>query len=157
MFVVGWVADSFQRIVVSPPRAPRSPAATPAPLDWRSDRPLPTRLAVGAPPDSAPPRACSGLPATSENAPSITASAPDRTPGRSTPRCEPGFRADSEKQTSSRKEDPLGAAPGTTSPMSRCPCGRPPLPRLGLGTDVSNYRQLKSRSLAERTRCNLSI
>ena len=96
-----------------------SPAATPAPPGWRSGRPLLTRLAVDAPPSSAPPRADSALPATSENAPSITVSARAKTPGRHRPICEPRFHAGSEKQTSSRKKDPFRAAPGTIAPASR--------------------------------------
>ena len=62
------------------------PVAMPAPPAWRSGRLPPTTLAVDAPPDSAPPRAHSALPATSENALWITASARARIPGRHRPR-----------------------------------------------------------------------
>src|ERR1019366_10626260 len=92
---------------------PRSPAATPGPPAWHSGRPPPTGLAVDAPPDSAPPRAGSGLPATNEIAPWITASARAKTPGRHTPRHDPRFRAGSEKQTRF-----LYTAPVLTQPIS---------------------------------------
>ncbi len=100
----------------------------PAPPGWRSGRPRLTRLVVDAPPSSAPPRADSALPATSENAPSITVSARARIPGRHRPIYELRFHAGSEKQTSSRRKDPFPAVPGTTAPASRYLSGRPPLP-----------------------------
>src|SRR5208283_5124764 len=77
----------------------RSPVATPAPPGWRLGRPLPTTPAVDGLPDSAPPRAYSGLPATSENALSISASAPAKTPVRHRPICESPFRAGCGRQT----------------------------------------------------------
>ena len=81
-----------------------SPVAMPAPPGWRSGRLPPTTPAVDAPPDSAPPRAHSALPATSENALSITASAPARIPGRHRPECESRFRAGCGKQTGSPRK-----------------------------------------------------
>src|SRR5208283_4164556 len=108
--------------------SPRSPASTPAPPGSPLDHPPPTTLAVDALPDSAPPRAYSGFPATSENALSITASVRARIPGRHRPICESLFRADSEKQTTTPRKGRLAISPCTTVPANRCLYGRPPAP-----------------------------
>src|SRR5208283_3597109 len=89
----------------------RSPVATPAPPGWRLGRPLPTTLAVDALPDSAPPRAYSGLPATSENALLKAASAPAKILGRRIPKCESRFRAGCGRQTNNRRKGRSAASP----------------------------------------------
>ena len=108
----------------------RSPAATPAPPRSRSGHLLPTTLAVDAPRDCASPRAHSGLPATSENAPWIITSARAKIPGCRRQVRESPCRAGFEKQRGSPRKDPPAVSPGTVAPANRCPCGRPPLPPL---------------------------
>ena len=84
-----------------------SRAATLGPPGSLLDHPLPTRLAVDAPPDSAPPRAHSVLPATSENALSKAVSARARIPGRRRPKCESLFRVGCGRRTGSPRKGRL--------------------------------------------------
>src|ERR1700722_14969276 len=95
-----------------------SRAATLGPPGSPLDPPLPARLAVDAPPDSAPPRAHSALPATSENALSKAASARARIPDRRTLKCESLFRVGCGRRTGSPRKGRLAISPGTTAPAS---------------------------------------